>query len=168
MTNHVLEFLKTLVGKDLKSSPSPIGGVWLNGTLVSIEKGKACIRYIVRKEMTNPLGTLQGGIFTTMMDDALGVAVYSLGGEDKLYVTINFYVDFLESVHENDAITIEASVLRKGKSLLNVEIKAINDLNKIVAHGKSNLAVRTVDGLVLPKYEGMEKKYPGLTFQNKD
>ncbi len=165
MTNPILDFLKTLIGQTLEASPSPIGA-WLNGKLTAIELGKATIEYTVRKEMTNPLGTLQGGVFATMMDDTLGVAVYSLG-KDKLYVAINFYLDYLEGVNEGETIAVSANILREGNTVLNVGMKVEDKDGKLIATGKCNLVTKTIEGLKLPRYEGMEKKYPGLNFQNK-
>ncbi|MBE0639246.1 MAG: PaaI family thioesterase [Bacteroidales bacterium] len=165
MANSILEFLKTLVGKHLNNSPSPIGR-WLNGKLITIELGKATIEYIVREEMTNPLGTMQGGVFATMMDDTLGVAVYSLG-KDKLYVAVNFYLDYLEGVNAGETVAVTAHILREGNTMINVGLKLENKEGKLIATGKCNLVSKTIEGLRLPRYEGMEKKYPGLEFQNK-
>ncbi len=112
--------------------------------------------------MTNPLGTLQGGMFTAMMDDTLGVAVYSLG-KDKFYTTVNFYVDYLESAIEGEAITVTAEVLRQGNTMVNVEMWVTNRNSKLIAKGNSNLVSKTIEGLILPRFEGFEKKYPGLS-----
>ncbi len=164
MDNTILAFLKTLQGKRLTDSPSPVGR-WLNGKLLAIEPGKATIEYTVRNEMANPLGTLQGGVFATMMDDTLGVAVYSLG-KDKLYVAVNFYLDYLEGFKVGEKAIVEANILREGNTILNVDLKVTNQEGKTAATGKCNLVSKSVEGLQLPRYKGMEEKYPGLNFQN--
>ena len=164
MNNPVLEFLLSLKGQTLENSPSPLS-VWLHGKLTDVSLGKATIEYIIRKEMTNPLGTLQGGMYAAMMDDTLGVAVYSLG-KDKFYTTVNFYVDYLESAVEGDAIFVNAEVIRQGNTMVNVEMKATNLNGKLIAKGNSNLVSKTVEGIILPRFEGFEKKYPGYNFQN--
>jgi uncharacterized protein (TIGR00369 family) len=152
MNNPVFEFLKTLEGKTLEGSPSPITG-WLKGKLRHVGVGRATVEYIVRREMTNPLGTLQGGIFTTMMDDTLGVAVYSLG-KNKFYTTINFYTDYLGSAIENDKIIVTAKVIRHGNTILNVGINVENQDGKLLAKGSSNLVSKDIEGWVLPTFEG--------------
>lgn len=162
MSNPVLSFLKTLEGKELKDSPSPVT-VWLKSRLIGVDEGKALVEYHIRKEMTNPLGTLQGGILTAMMDDALGVAVYSLG-KDRLYTTVNFAVDFLESVTENDLVLISAEIVRAGSTIVNVKIRAKDESGKLLANATSNLVVKHIEGLKLPRYKGLEEKYPGVTF----
>jgi acyl-coenzyme A thioesterase 13 len=166
MTNPILEFLKTLTGKFLNDTPSPFGR-WLNGKLLAVDLGKATIEYSVRTEMTNPLGTMQGGVFATMMDDTLAVAVYSLG-KDKLYVAANFYLDYLEGIKAGEKVIVTADILREGNTILNVEMKMHNAEGRLISTGKCNLVAKNVDGLVLPRYKGMEDKYPGVTFQNKD
>ncbi|NCC73443.1 MAG: PaaI family thioesterase [Sphingobacteriia bacterium] len=163
MSNTKLNFLQSLIGQHLDNSPSPVG-VWLNGKLKAVSPGSATVEYTVRKEMTNPLGTLQGGVFAVMMDDALGVAVYSLG-KDKLYVSSNFYIDFLAGVNEGDNLVVRAEVLREGNTVLNVNIIAENPEGKMIAAGKCNLISKDFDGLKLPLYKGMDKKYPGLIYQ---
>jgi uncharacterized protein (TIGR00369 family) len=154
MNNPVLEFLKTLEGKTLEGSPAPVTS-WLNGKLVSISLGRAVVEYVVRHEMTNPLGTLQGGIFTTMMDDTLGLAVYSLC-KRKFYTTINFYTDYLGSAVENDRILVTAKIIRHGNTILNVGLSVENQDKKLLAKGNSNLVAKDIEGFVLPSFKGFE------------
>jgi len=152
MNNPVYKFLKTLEGKTLEGSPAPITG-WLKGKLTHVSVGMATVEYIVRHEMTNPLGTLQGGIFTAMMDDTLGVAVYSLG-KNRFYTTINFYTDYLGSAVENDHIIATAKVIRHGNTILNVAVTVVNQEGKLLAKGNSNLVSKEIEGWVLPTFEG--------------
>jgi len=162
MSNPVFKFLKSMEGKVLDDSPSPITN-WLQSRLLSIEVGKATVEYVVRKEMTNPLGTLQGGLFVTMMDDALGIAVYSLG-KDKLYTTINFAIDYLGGVIEGATKHVTAEVTREGNTILNVRMHATDPDGKLLATATSNLVAKEVEGLKLPRFKGFEDKYPGIEF----
>lgn len=155
MSNPVLEFLKTREGKLLDGSPSPVT-TWLNGRLLSVSPGRATVEYEVREEMTNPLGTLQGGIFTTMMDDALGVAVYSLG-KNKSYTSVNFYVDYLESAVKGDKIRVLADIIREGNTILNISMTVKNAEGKMLAKGESNLVAKDIEGFSLPRFRGMEQ-----------
>ncbi len=153
MNNPVYQFLKTFEGKELSDLPSPITA-WLKGKLISIEEGKTVVEYRVRKEMTNPVGTMQGGIFTAMMDDALGVAVYSLG-KDRFFTSVNFTVDFLESAFEGDSVRITAGVVREGKTIVNVKIEAMNQTGKLLAVASSNLVAKQLDPMKFPDYKGL-------------
>ncbi|MFP4470071.1 MAG: PaaI family thioesterase [Bacteroidales bacterium] len=156
MSNPVLEFLRTMEGKYLEGSPSPVTA-WLHGRLAEVSKGFAIMEYEVRKEMTNPLGTLQGGIFTTMMDDALGVAVYSLG-KDKFYTSVNFHVDYLESAMVGHRIRVHARIMREGNTILNVLMEVKDESGKTLALGTSNLVGKEVEGFRLPRFGQMKSE----------
>ena len=60
MSNPIVDYLKDEVNRTITKSVSP-SSLWLKGTLMEIEEGFAAISYQIRKEMTNPLGTIQGG-----------------------------------------------------------------------------------------------------------
>ena len=151
MSNPIFKFLKTLEGQTLDNSPSPVS-VWLKGKLCRIEPGYAEIEYIIRIEMTNPLGILQGGILAAMMDDTLGVAVYSLG-KDKFYTSVNFCIDYLESAKEGDKIIVCAKIIREGNTILNIDCKMLNEEGKIIARGSSNLVAKEFNtGKKLPRF----------------
>lgn len=156
MSNPFLEILKTLEGKTLEGAPAPVTG-WLKGVLLKVEAGKAVMQYTVRHEMTNPLKTLQGGIFTVMMDDALGVAVYSLG-KDRFYTTVNFTIDYLESASEGDLVTITAGVIREGNTILNIAMKAEDTSGKLLATATSNLVAKDIPGWRLPEFKRQNLK----------
>jgi uncharacterized protein (TIGR00369 family) len=136
--NNVLEFLKQQIGKSAEKSTSPLMR-WLNPTLISVEEGKLSFQYIVRKEMTNPIGTLHGGTTAAIIDDAIGAAVYSYG-ENHFYSTINIAVDYFGPAFENDTIISEATVIKKGNQLINAQCEIWNaNRSRLLAKGYSNL-----------------------------
>lgn len=136
--NKVLEFLKQQIGTSAEKSTSPLMR-WLNPTLISVEEGKLSFQYIVRKEMTNPIGTLHGGTTAAIIDDAIGAAVYSYG-ESHFYSTINIAVDYFGPAFENDTIISEALVIKKGNQLINAQCEIWNaDKTRLLAKGYSNL-----------------------------
>ena len=83
MSNPILARLKKEVNKTIVKSISP-SSIWLKGTLLEVEEGYGVISYRVRKEMTNPFGTIQGGILAAMIDDTMGMAFLSLNHEYSL------------------------------------------------------------------------------------
>ena len=53
--NKALELFKLQIGKDASHSPSPLMQ-WLNPILISATAGELEFSYVIREEMTNPLG----------------------------------------------------------------------------------------------------------------
>jgi len=143
--NKVVTFLKQQIGKQAADTPTPSPlMVWLNPILRSVEEGEVVFEYKVRKEMTNPIGILHGGISAAIIDDAIGTAVYTFG-EEHFYSTINNAIDYMSSAYENDIVVAETKITKKGRQLINAECSIWNaDRTKLIAKGYSNLIRTTI------------------------
>jgi uncharacterized protein (TIGR00369 family) len=140
MTNQVLEYFESNIGKHAaEMSPSPLGR-WLNGKLIAVEEGSLTVEFIVREEMTNPGKILHGGITASMLDDVMGMTVFSLGRE-SFYSTINLSIDYLLPAKVGDIIYVKSKVIRPGKTIIIMECEARNSEHKIIAKCTSNLVV---------------------------
>ncbi|MFN8344949.1 MAG: PaaI family thioesterase [Spirosomataceae bacterium] len=144
-TNPRLEFFRSQIGNSLVQSPSPLGR-WLSGTLTHAEPGQMSVRFEVREEMTNPMGVLHGGVAAAMMDDVVGMLVFSLGREYG-YTSVNLNCDFLSSARTGDVLTAKAQVIRAGKNIIHCECSIVNESDKIIAKTATNL-IQT--GIKLP------------------
>lgn len=136
--NHVLDFLKSQVGKEATHSPSPFMR-WLNPVMLSVEPGEIVFEYVVRSEWLNPIGTLHGGVTAAIVDDAIGAAIFSYG-EPFFYSTINNCIDYFGPAQEGHKIIARTSVTKKGKQLINAQCEIWNgDQSRMLAKGYSNL-----------------------------
>lgn len=137
-TNKHLEILKQRIGKEFDNSPSPFTH-WLKPVILEIEVGKLTFQYTVRKEMTNPIGTLHGGVTAAIIDDILGATMFTLG-EPYFYTTINNVIDYLSAAKEHDVILAKTEITKKGKQFINAQCEIWNaDGSKLIAKGYSNL-----------------------------
>lgn len=135
--NEVLAFFKTQIGKDDMQSPSPVGN-WLKGKLVAVEEGSLKVVYTVRPEMTNPAGTLHGGIVSAMMDDVMGATVFATSG-GSFYNTINLVVDFFAHSKPGEEVTLTTQVTRLGRRMTHISADLHNAEGRLLARGTSNL-----------------------------
>jgi acyl-coenzyme A thioesterase 13 len=143
MTNQVLDYFTSNVGKNAaEMSPSPLGR-WLNGKLIAVEEGSLTVEFEIRDEMTNPGKILHGGVTASMLDDVMGMTVFSLGRE-SFYSTINLSIDYLLSAKAGDIIFVKSKVIRAGKTVVNMECEARNTEHKIIAKCTSNLVTTGV------------------------
>ncbi len=88
--------------------------------------------------MTNPIKLLRGGVIAAMMDDTLGATMLSLG-EANFKISINLVIDYFNAAKVNDVVTVEATILKNGKNIINASCVMKNQDNKIIAKGNSNL-----------------------------
>jgi acyl-coenzyme A thioesterase 13 len=137
--NPVLEFFKSNIGKSsAEVSPSPLGR-WLNGTLLEVgEEGSLTMEFVVRKEMCNPGGILHGGVATSMMDDIIGLTVFSMGNQ-IFYSSVNLSVDFLFSAKPDEKLIVKSKIVRLGKKIAHAEGEIRNEAGQIIAKCTTNL-----------------------------
>ena len=100
--NETLSFLKSQIGKKTTKSPSPVGR-WLDPLLLDVEEGLVHLECVVRPEMTNPSGTLHGGISAAIIDDAIGIAMYTYG-EPVHYITVNNSIDYFSPARLDETV----------------------------------------------------------------
>lgn len=137
MENKIVNLLRAHIGKPIKNAPSPVAN-WLQGTLIQVDEGALVMRFEVRHEMTNPIGTLHGGAIALILDEVIGATVYTLH-VPYFHVSVNLNIDFLNTAHEGDLLVAKSAVIRQGKTLVNVECSLYSADNKLIARGISNL-----------------------------
>lgn len=133
-----LAILKSYIGKEFSESPSPFMR-WLNPIVISAEEGQIEFQYTVRGEWLNPMGNLHGGVSAAIMDDVIGVTMFSLN-EKSFITTINNSIDYFSAAKENDIIIAETKVIKRGKQFVNAQCEIWNsDKSRLIARGTSNL-----------------------------
>lgn len=130
--------LKANIGKEVENSPSPFMN-WLRPVMVSVEEGTLIFRHTVRKEMTNPFGTLHGGVTAAVIDDAIGATLIAYE-EPNFYVSVNLVIDYLSAAREGDIILAVTSITKKGSQVVNAQCEVWNaDRTRLIAKGYTNL-----------------------------
>jgi len=136
--NKALELFKLQIGKDASHSPSPLMQ-WLNPILLSANAGELEFSYVVREEMTNPLGIIHGGTTAAIIDDAIGAAVFSLG-VSHVYTTVSLSVDYFSRARAGETIIAQTKIVKKGRQIINGDCEVWNaDKTRLIAKGHSNL-----------------------------
>ncbi|MGE5391036.1 MAG: PaaI family thioesterase [Deltaproteobacteria bacterium] len=77
--------------------------------------GMAELEVVARKQHTNPLGVVHGGLYMSILDAAMGNAVRSLGVKA---VTVDLSTGFVASAALGDPLIASGEVLRSGKNML--------------------------------------------------
>jgi acyl-coenzyme A thioesterase 13 len=138
MDNNNLNALQSFTGKEISASPSPFM-LWLKPIALSAERGKLCFQYSVRKEMTNPIGTLHGGVTAAIIDDIIGATMYSLD-ETFFNTTLSNVIDYYSAARENDILVAESTLVKNGTQFANAECIVWNqDKTRMIAKGYSTM-----------------------------
>ncbi len=136
--NNQLEILQHHIGKEFASTPSPFMS-WLKPIVLVAETGRLSFQYTVRKEMTNPMGSLHGGVTAAIIDDVIGATMFSFN-ETHFYTTLNLVVDYFSPAKEEDIIIADTTLIKKGRQIVNVQCEVWNEeKNRLIARAYSNL-----------------------------
>ncbi len=103
-----------------------------------VEPGRAVIRIEVEDIHLNGSGTLHGGVYASLMDNSMGLAVLALVGTRT--ATIEMNVHFLGGVKEG-RITCHSEVVHRTRRTATAESKVYDADGKLVAMGTAAFRV---------------------------
>ncbi len=137
-TTAIIEHIKAVIGKEEQLSPSPFMN-WLKPVAVAASYGSLTFEYKVRKEMTNPMGNLHGGVIAGIIDDIMGATVYSLE-KSGLFVTVNLSVDYFAPARLGDVIHAKTEVVKEGRNVIHMACELwLPAKKRLLAKAGSNL-----------------------------
>lgn len=111
-------------------------GAHLGMTMDTVESGRVTFTIDARPELSNPLGTLHGGIYATILDSAMGCAVHSQLGAGVGYGTLEMKINLLRAVPTTgETLTASGTVLHLGRSTALAEGRITDEQGRVVAHG---------------------------------
>ena len=103
--------------------------------IIDIKPGYVKMRFRYKKELTRIGGIIHGGVIVTSIDQAGGIAAYSVN-EYLHQVTMELKVNFLKPLDkENEPYTVEAYVVRNGRRTIVTEVKVFDKKGDIAAIG---------------------------------
>lgn len=137
MENENLAYLKSLIGKYMTKRNSKINH-WLISELIDVEEGNVTCRFQVHEDMLNLNGTLHGGIASAMMDDMMGLTIFSLG-EIDFFASVSLDVRFFRPVLLEDSVKVVSKVIRRGKRIINIECELYRGDGKLAAKSFSDM-----------------------------
>jgi len=81
--------------------------------VLEAEPGRIRVTFQGKPDFYNPVGFVQGGILTAMLDGVMGAAAVSLLGPDESITTLDMNASFMQSVRDVKLIA-EGRVVHRG------------------------------------------------------
>jgi uncharacterized protein (TIGR00369 family) len=134
-----LELLQGL----LAAGPGAVGVSDLMGfELAEVSPGRAVFVTTTHPGFGNPMGTLHGGVTSTLLDSAMGCAVMSTLPPGVGYTTVDLHVTFLRSVPLSGAsLVAEGRATHTGGRIATAEGRLLDDRQRVVATAVCTCAV---------------------------
>ena len=108
-----LEILQKVVAKELP--PAPMASV-LGYDLIEAAAGRAVFAVTPAEFHYNPAGHVHGGFAATLLDSAMGCAVYTTVDEGSTYTTVELKVNYLRPITvATGLVTAVGTLLHRGR-----------------------------------------------------
>jgi uncharacterized protein (TIGR00369 family) len=134
-----LEMLAEMIAGKLPRAPM---SRTLDFLLVHVEPGMAIFQGRPHLEHYNPLGTVHGGWFATLLDSAMGCAVQSMLPAGKAYTTMEFKVNLVRALTADvPVVRAEGRIVHPGRQVAMADARLVGPDGKLYAHGTTTCLV---------------------------
>jgi uncharacterized protein (TIGR00369 family) len=121
--------------------PAPIGAT-LDFVPIHIEPGAAVFQGRPQRRHYNPLGTVHGGWFATLLDSAVGCAVHSTLHAGKGFTTLELKINMVRPLNDRvPLVRAEGKVIHAGRQVATAEGRILGPDGKLYAHATTTCLI---------------------------
>lgn len=122
--------------------PGPPIAQTLGYTLIEVEEGRVVFRGTPEFAVTNPLGTVHGGWYGTLLDSAMACAVMTKVPQGSVYTTLEYKINITRAIPLGMDISCTGWVDHSGRStgVAHGEIRGVED-GKLYATGSTTCII---------------------------
>jgi uncharacterized protein (TIGR00369 family) len=134
-----LEFLKGIING---SQPhAPISEL-LGFHLIEVEEGHAVFEAVPEFRHYNPIGTVHGGFIATLLDSALGCAVFSTLAKGETWTTLELKFNMVRPLTKDTGpVRAEGRIVHRGRSVATSEGDIKDRAGKLYAHATTTCMI---------------------------
>ncbi|WP_018606528.1 PaaI family thioesterase [Uliginosibacterium gangwonense] len=133
------EILEAMMSGEL---PYPPMNETMNMALLEVGDGHAVFQGIPLLPHYNPLGTVHGGWFATLLDSALGCAVQTTLPAGRSYTTAELSINIVRpALHTTGPLRAIARVLHRGGQMATAEARVEDEKGRLYAHATATCFV---------------------------
>lgn len=134
-----LEYMQALMRGDYP--PPPIAHT-LDFFPTEVSEGRAVFTFVPAEFHYNPIGTVHGGIISTLCDSAMGCAVQTTLPAGTGYTTLELKVNFVKAVHSHTGqMFCEGKVIHVGGRVATAEARLVDEKGTLYAHSTTTCLV---------------------------
>lgn len=115
----------------------------LGAKVISIDRGVVTVELKIEHRHTNIYQIAHGGVIMSLCDMTMGAACLSL---EKKVVTVDFNINIIHSIDEDDVASVKGYVIHNGKSTIVAECEVKNKADKLCAKARGTFfVIGTID-----------------------
>ncbi|GIF17511.1 uncharacterized protein (TIGR00369 family) [Actinoplanes tereljensis] len=109
---------------------------------MEVEEGSVTVHLDPQEFHYNPLGSMHGGVISTLLDTAAGCTVHSTLPIGVGYTSLDLSVKFLRPITiTTGRITCKGSILQQGRRTALAEARLTDSAGKLLAHATSSCLI---------------------------
>ncbi len=121
--------------------PAPIA-VLLGMSIVQADPGQVTFGLEVGEHLYNPIGSVHGGVFCTLLDSAMGCAVHSSLARGQAYTTLELKVNMVRTLTaKTPDVLATAQVISQGRRVITASGQITGPDGTLYAHGTTTCLV---------------------------
>ena len=137
-----LSGLEYLLGIAEGRIPGPPIAALLGMSVRSVERGLVAFGLDVGEHLYNPIGSVHGGVFCTLLDSAMGCAVHSSLGRGQAYTTLELKVNLVKALTVNTPdVTATGRVVTAGRRVATASGEITGPDGTLYAHATTTCLI---------------------------
>ena len=134
--------LQVLQGMLQGELPYALIGETLDFSLIDVAPGRAVFQGVPQRKHLNPMGTVHGGWYATLLDSAVGCAVHTMMPVGRAYTTAELSVNLVRgAVPDGEPLRAIGQVIHCGRQLATAEGRIVDASGKLYAHATTTCLV---------------------------
>jgi uncharacterized protein (TIGR00369 family) len=134
-----LEMMQSMLNGDI---PHAAIAQTLDFLVLEIGPGRAVFQGTPKAQHLNPLGTIHGGWFATLLDSAMGCAVHTMMPVGRGYTTAELSVNLVKALTPKvQRVRAIGTVIHCGRQLATAEARLVGPDGTLYAHGTTTCLV---------------------------
>ncbi|MGB2570636.1 PaaI family thioesterase [Micromonospora citrea] len=138
-----LELLRAMIAGELAAPPIMH---LIDMARMEADEGRVAVELVPQEFHYNPLGTVHGGVISTLLDTAAACAVHTTLPAGIGYTSLDLNVKFLRPVTvASGMLRCEGTVLQRGRRTALAEARLTDAQGRLIAHATSSCLLFPLD-----------------------
>jgi uncharacterized protein (TIGR00369 family) len=134
-----LDFLRGIAAGRIP--PAPIAAL-LGMTVVDVQRGRVTFGLDVGEHLYNPIGSVHGGVFCTLLDSAMGCAVHASLDRGQAYTTLELKVNIVKALTlKTPSVVATGQVISAGRRVVTASGQITGPDGTLYAHATTTCLV---------------------------
>ena len=134
-----LDYMRAIAERRI---PPPPIAVLLGMGIADIQPGQVTFSLEVGEHLYNPIGSVHGGVFCTLLDSAMGCAVPSTLGRGQAYATLELKVNLVKALTVNTpSVVATGQVISPGRRVATASGQVTGPDGMLYAHATTTCLV---------------------------